>query len=824
MLYIDEAKNNFKSYKEKISNYTEIKLSESDTRSKILDEMFITVLGWDESEIRREGYTQAGYYDYLFACPSFKFIVEAKKSLEEFKLPKRNKTVTLNNIYKENAEVVKQIRGYLGEVGLQYGIITNGKQFVIGKFITSDGTLWTANKCLIFDSLEDIDDRFVEFYNCLSKDSIIENSGFDFLKEEETKAQIVTSNIPSKDGELIRNSLSSALTPLINDLFGEIYKYNELDDKILIEHCFVENEEIKKNKSDIEKLFADKPRTLNEIIPGRNTKNLAESIKSEIGNDVISSKNINPPKPIIIVGSKGAGKTTFINYLFKLSFGEDFLKTRPYVYIDFRSYTENDFLNIDEKIINDTLSYLYDRYAEYELYSLKVLKRIYIHDIHKKDASTWAYNKLNDQAKYNEVLNLFLEQKQDDYQNHFIKLSEYLIRERGQRFCLIIDNADQFEMDVQRKAFLFAQSINIKAKCAVIISLREGYYYAWRNKPPFDAFASNVYHVTAPPYREVLKRRIEYALQNFNLSGRTIGIVGSSLRVDYGNDSLRDFILSVENTLFVKENSKMLEFLEETTYPNIREGLEIFKSFLLSGHTNVDQYIMRQQATTKSENIVPIWEFVKAIALENKKYYNHTVSRIFNVFYPVEGSNSHFLKLKILYYLRFQLDTLGYKEKYTSIRKIVDDFSQANYKVKIIMAELNLLLRSSLVEDEDTLSDKDETFQLVDNSNLSISLKGNYYINVLVPSFAYFDLLLQDTPIFSEEHYSKIKANFPLTGLDGKRNVSKRALVVEVFVDYLKGRELRETVESDIVPTKIMQDILVNGLQEEVKRLSQYSY
>lgn len=816
---IDQAKHNFLKFKENYEFFKADDLTESDTRSKLLDALLVQVLGWEERDIKREGYTKEGYYDYLLSVPNFKFVVEAKKQFNMFKLPTKHRVVTFGTIQKENSDVLSQIRGYLFEIGLQYGVITNGTQIIIGKLITSDGTPWVSNKCLIFSGLDDIESRFVEFYNCLSKIAVVENIGFDFLKEEIVKGQTVTSNIANKDSELIRNSLSSGLTPIINDLFGEIYKYDLLDDKTLIEKCFVENEEIKKNKSEIEKLFADKPPVLAEVIPIRNTKNLASSIKSEIGGDIVSLKTISPPKPIIIVGSKGAGKTTFINYLFKVSFDVEFLKKKPYIHIDFRSYTEEDLTNIDYKVLRDSLNYLYDSYPEYELYSNKVLKRIYINEIKQKDASTWAYNKSNDEKSYNQQLDSFLEANQADFENHFIKLSEYMIRERSLRLCVIIDNADQFDMDIQRKAFLFAQSINRRAKCAVVISLREGYYYTWRNKPPFDAFASNVYHVTAPPYRDVLQKRIDYALENFKLSGRTVGSIDSGLRIDLGNNALRDFLMSVNKSLFGKENSEMLEFLEETTYPNIREGLEIFKLFLLSGHTNVDQYVLRQRTDTESQNPVPIWEFIKAVALENKKYYNHIFSRIPNLFYPVEGNRSHFLKIKILYYLKSQLDKLGYKEKFTAVQEIVDDFSAANYKTGIILDELKKLLEYGLIESEDLTSDRDTMTNISLEKSLSISLKGNYYINTLLPSFAYFDLVVQDTPIFLEESYTKIKSAFPLSQENGKRDITKRRQTVMFFIEYLKNREERETVDNDKVPTNIMLDIMSNGLEQEIGRL-----
>lgn len=820
-MFVDEAKANFEQYKANRETYREIDLNESDTRSKLLDEMFKSVLGWSEGDIDREGHTLEGYYDYRFSIPNFKFLVEAKRSFVQFTLPTKHRVVTFGTLLKENSAVIKQIRGYLVEESLQYGIITNGNQFIVGRFLNSDGTDWKSNKCLIFDSIDDINDRFIEFYNCLSKKAILENSGFDFLREDTIRGQTVLANIPSKDSELIRNSLSSSLKPIINSLFGEIYKYDQLDDKTLIEKCFVENDEIKKNKSEIERLFADKPPVLDNVIPIRNTRNLAKEIQNEMGEDWISIKNSEVPKPIIIVGSKGAGKTTFLNYLFKLSFNEDFLKARPHIHIDFRYYTESDLQDIDNKVIKDALDNLYETYASYNLYTNSVLKRIYIEDIKKKDASTWEWNKNNNEEKYNEVLNEFLEERQKDLQNHFIRLSEYLLRERRLRLCLIIDNADQFDQEVQRKAFFFAQSINRKAKCAVILSLREGYYYKWRNMPPFDAFQSNVYHVTAPPYKDVLQKRIDYALEQLEIKGTTSGSVGTGLKVSLDNAKVKNFFLSARHSLFIRKNSEILEFLQETTYPNIREGLLLFEKFLLSGHADIGEYILRQQSSLgATNNPVPIWEFVKAVALENKKYYNHNISKVVNVFFPVEGSVSHFIKLKILNYLRIQIDNLGFKEKYISVQQIIDDFTSINYKPNIIMAELNELLSYNLVETDDNSSDRDPSFKLNPNNFLSISLKGNYYIKVLVGSFTYIDLVLQDTPLFSDEYYSSIKQAFPLSEDNGKRNLDKRAQTVVEFINYLLLREEKETFENSVIPMNIMKNMLVNGLSVEIRTIS----
>lgn len=819
MINIDQAKQSFEVFKTEYQAYKDTDLTEADTRSKLLDDLFKNVLGWKENDIDREKFVQVGYYDYLFSIPGFQFVIEAKKQFVEFTLPIKHKNLSLGTFKGSNPDVVKQIRQYLFEVGLQFGVISNGRQFIVSKFINSDGSDWQKNKCIIFNGIDDIENRFVEFYNLLSRYTIVEKGCIILFDENETRGQIILSSLANKDEELVRNDLSSNLNPILNEVFSEIYKYEILDNREFIEECFIENEEIKKNKSDIEKLFGDRPPRLTEVSQVRNTKNLAGQIKQELEKHPIGLRDIEPPRPIIIVGSKGAGKTTFINFLFKLSFSADFLKKRPFVYIDFRRYVEEDISRINQVVIKDSLNALYENYPEFELHTQKVLKRIYLTEIKRNDEGTWIDDKRINIDRYNQLLNGFLESCKLDIENHFIKISEYLLRERSLRICIVIDNADQFEFHTQRNAFLFAQSINRKAKCGVIISLREGYYYQWRNQPPFDAFASNVYHVTAPPYKEVLQKRIDYALKSLKIEGTTTGNVGNSLTFEIDNDSVRNFLLSVKQSLFGEENFEMLDFLEATTYPNIREGLETFKHFLLSGHTKVGEYVVRQKVAPDARNPIPFWEFLKSTALENKKYYNHKRSRVNNVFNPVYGSKSHFLKYKIMKYLSDRAEHLGYSEKLMPVNQLITKFTTMGYKNNIVIDELNDLLKYQMIETDDNTSDREVDIELQQEQNISVSYKGVYYITVLVCNFGYIDLVLQDTPIFDTDEYSKIRQAFPVDKGHDKRNLAKRKETVILFMEYLKKQEKLEIIEGESTLNNIVRAIYDNGLQKELNRV-----
>lgn len=808
---IDQSRKAFEEFKVEWEKFKEKDLTEADTRSKVLDYLFLKVLGWKEEEINRETYIQVGYYDYLISIPGFQFVIEAKKNFVELKLPNNHKSTTINSLLKGNKDVIDQIRSYMFEVGVQYGVVSNGRQYILGKFVNSDGTNWKKNKCIIFNGVKELEERFIDFYNLLSRQSVIENGTILIEEEEQEAGRNIFSTLSDKNGEIVRNSLSSKLTPVLDKVFGEIYKYEVLDNEELIKECFIENREIEKNKSDIEKLFGDKPPKLSEVSGARNTESLVNQISDEFKNQPIGHRDTEPPKPILIIGSKGSGKTTFINYLFKSAIDKNTLKRRPYVYIDFRKYVDEDLIKINQNdIYRDVISEIHRNYDTLNLYSINVLKRIYLREIKEKH-EIWSLE--GTKESYNKNLKDFLNEQTKNYENHFVKLSNYFLWERNMRLTLIIDNADQFDLTIQRKVFLLAQSLNKKAKCAVILSLREGYYYEWRNKPPFDAFVNNVYHITAPPYSEVLQKRIDYAVKNIKVDGKSKGTWGETT-FEVNNEAVKDFLLSLRTSLFSADNSDMLKFLEETTYPNLREGLRVFRDFLLSGHTEVSQYVLRQRVSPESTESIPFWEFLKAIALLNRKYYSHHYSSIHNLFYPSEGSSYIFLKIELLRFLFDRIDKFGQAEKFIQTSQLIDNFVNRGYKLISILNELNELLEYRLIETDNSSSDKEFNTQLNNHKNISISLKGKYYIETLLTKFSYIELCLQDTPIFGEENFQKIKEGFPSSNDNGKRSLNQRYENALMFIEYLKQRE-----RTELNSNNILNEMKANGLGNDLERV-----
>ncbi len=706
---IEDSRQNFISFIKDYEEYHASDISESDTRSKLIDYIFINILGWDEKNIQREGHVEHGYYDYRFSIPSLHFIVEAKKQLVTLTLPEKNHIASISTLYPENKEIIDQIRRYLVDEGIAFGIITNGQQFIIGQFVNQNGNPWKQNKCLLFNGFDDIKERFITFYNNLSKESFIENGGFKFLKNNEciTGKKIVSSLI-NREKEIVRNSIATNISPIIEEVFGAIFTNTEENDIEFIKSCFVENKETIKNRTELNGLFRDTPPDLANVIGAQNSRSISNQINDEISSPYqpITLKTT-PPKPIIIIGSKGAGKTTFINFLFSNNLPETTLSQFPFVYVDFIKYFQNGKIIDTNKISKDILDMLEEKYPQLELYSLKVLKQIYIKEINKNDKGIWSFYKDSDPQTYSEKLNSFLEEKYRNKEEHLVELSKYLVRERRIRLIIIIDNADQLDISIQESAFLFASSLNSRAYCGVIVSLREGYYYKWKNLPPFNAFESNVYHITAPKYTEVLQKRINYALKKIEFTESYSGENHLGYKVSMGSQNIKEFFASLQDSLFNSSNTAIVDFLNYSTFPNIREGLRLFRLFLLSGYTDVEEYILRVRFNKNEDHriTIPIHEFVKTIGLDTKLYYNNEASVIPNLFYPCENSSDHFLKIWILKYLAKKFDIYGNVGKSELLSTLLENFTSYGYLLENVLKEIEFLLHKEFIDTDDVLTD-----------------------------------------------------------------------------------------------------------------------
>lgn len=779
-------------------------LSESDTRSKILDKIFIEILNWQENDITREGHVkEVGYYDYLIHLPNFQFVVEAKKSFEDFKLPITARHSKLVTLQKGNKEVIQQIREYLIGKNLMFGIITNGHQFLIGKFVNTDGTDWAENELLIFNSLDDIEKRFIEFYNTISREALLENGIFP-TSISPIFAKTILESLHVREQRLNRNIFSAPLQPLIQRFFSELIYDDENIDFDFLEQCYVKNEDIDKYRNELNIIINDEAPSFDErIIKVRNTNNTIKQLKENINAGIGDL-----PDPILIIGGKGVGKTTFLTYFLKSILDTEKNKNRLVIYLDLKNYTEQQ-ISDTKKLYKEIIEKINNRYPELNLTKLNILEKVYQKEIKERIDGTWSF--IGEEKLLSAKKAEFIESKIEDYISHLNKICEYLIRICRKRLCIIFDNGDQLKDKCQRDIYLLAQSLHNTTKTIVIIALREGYFYKLKNNPPFDAFRTTVFHISAPPYSEVIRRRIKYLIDNYEFTD----IKDPESVVSYRSKTLKLLFNNFYYTLFENNNLEIIKYLEQTSYPNIRLGLDKLIEFMISANTAIHQYVISEKYN------IPIWEFTKSVALGSRLYYHHRESKIYNLFYPSSRNNNHFTKLRLLLFLKYNLN---YEQKYIVVENILDIFYKAGYPFKIILSELEELFKYRMIEEENYSSDIDSSNQIDNRMNIRLTNSGYYYLE-FIGNFDYMELVLQDSPIYDEKYYTRLLGCFPYADDDGKRDLRKRHQSVKIFIEYLTQQELNEKKNlltigaGKVFNINIMQDLLSYSLNEGLNRV-----
>ena len=206
-----------------------------------------------------------------------------------------------------------------------------------------------------------------------------------------------------------------------------------------------------------------------------------------------------------------------------------------------------------------------------------------------------------------------------------------------------------------------------------------------------------------------------------------------------------------------------------------------FKLFLTSGHTKVEDYIIRERYRVEDEthSPIPFHEFIKSIGLINKHYYNSKSSAIHNILLPNENSTDHFLNYYLLKELVKLFENEGNTNRFISINSIYELFTQFGFTIKTLRSAI-----LDLIDTDEVLTDIDRK-KIPNDFNITITLKGYYYIKELCTRFHYFDLIVQDTPIFDNDSFTDIYSKFPLSNESGKRSLNGRVKCLKAFINYL---------------------------------------
>lgn len=791
MLVEANYENTFQKYEDSIDELMDLNnesLNEANTRSRIIDKIFCDILKWENRNINREEHISGLYIDYVFESNKSKFLVEAKKNGKYFYVPVTNKKI---NIYKnfssdeDTKNAINQAVKYCNEKGLSIGCITNGSQIIA--FNTNLNTKYNG---LVFNGFEDIKKHFLLFYNIFSPYAETKKSINEILSDENNYIRDVpqyqnkVSNILDNPNERInRNPINQYLGRVIDEYFSDITINS---DKKVFEELYCSDKNIPNYDKRLLNYFYDHlPKLEVPVLPDDQFEQ-GFNFKRKQMNDALTTKS----DVMLIIGGAGVGKTTFIYRFFNYILNEKVKENIVWLNINLLEEGSETF-NVKEFILKSCLKEIRSKYSDFKIDEYEVLKEIYATEIGRMKNGSLKRLYESNQTKYEEMISEFLFEKQSNESEFALSALKYIGNKTlfKKTICITVDNADQKNINIQIECFKTVYDLSLKFNCLIILSLREETYWKLKDVKPFDAYSSSAYHISAPKINEAILRRIKAASKNNGKTEISIENNGKNVVIE-----MSKFLDIVSASLFRDERHPNYRVFRDLSTNNLRYALNLFTTFLTSGHTNTNEYI--NIYLTSGEYFIPNHAIIRSLALGDFKYYRSEYNNIGNLLkFSNDGFFSHFTKLKILESLDVCIGmSSSYGKGFITTSSL---YSKMHYLFNNDNSFYDVLLE--LIERR--LIETDFGFENPKGSKyIRLTSAGHYYFNELIYKFAYLERIVEDTTIKSREYFTEIedltnKIIFQESNQIGKSYiVPSRTERVKKFIEYLEDEEKKDNM------------------------------
>lgn len=669
-----------------------------------------------------------------------------------------------------------QVRTYCFDSGCEFACITNGHEWIFFKSFEK-GKKWESLQAFVIRSLSYFEVEYTKAINNFSFIAVNEHATLStLLNSAHPKDRGVffpKEKIPSYSHTITANRLATSLRPIASYYFGVITDH----DTEFMERCYVSQRDYQSTHEGMRSILHD---SLSPYLESHNIQQLDDTGKGgRLGGKLTKNlKNKKQGDVLVLFGGKGAGKSTFIKRLLHHN-PPRWLKDHAVIAIvDLLKVPE------DKTVIRDLIwaSLIVEIDTDNLLSSTR---EELVNSLFKDRFEITLKQDLSGLSEQSEAFNIKLNQLVSDWKLDKKYCAKKIVEywsEKDKGIIIVVDNTDQYSTLIQDFCFSSAQEISKELGCTTLISMREERFYNSKIHGVLDAFQNSGFHISSPRPAEVFKKRLEYTASLLQDETRREAII------DISDDKfITDCCtyLEILNKTFSNDLSPLNNFLSACAHGDIRLSLDLFRSFLLSGYTNVDEMISAGSWSFQ------IHQVIKPVMIPTRYFYDENLSDIPNIYQLRSNRNSsHFTSLRILRKLAKTIDSST--PSYLSIAELRSYFAEVFNMLEDFEKNMDVLLKHGFVESNNRLD------QYTDNvDSVKITNYGLYMINELAFYFAYLDLVCTDCGIYSEQTSNYLteaaKKEYGLfTKGDRVARVQVRLERVEEFIKYLKVEEERE--------------------------------
>lgn len=472
-----------------------------------------------------------------------------------------------------------------------------------------------------------------------------------------------------------------------------------------------------------------------------NTKNPKEVI------DLLRNAKPLEHQVLLIVGSVGSGKTTFVDHLEEVALPRDIVDRTLWARINLNNAPISE-LEIYDWLRKQIISGVRSATPETDFEELSSLQNLYSVEINRFNKGRGQLYQIGS-LKYQEELARYIENLESNLHETTIAYARQYATGRGKLLVLVFDNCDKRLLGEQLLMFQAAQWVQREFRALVILPLREETYDNYRDRPPLDtALKDLVFRIEPPLFQSVLVSRVQLALNAIEQNSvKTLRYeLPNGFHVEYPGADQAYYLTAILNSIF-QHDRYIRRMITGLAGRNLRRALEIFLEFCNSGHIGEDE-IFR---ITKSEGqyTLPLYLVTQVLLRLNRRFYDSDYSYVKNLF-DANRLDAHpvfFSRLMILRWLRMHFSDKGHSglKGYVHISELKADLVPLGLTDGIIMRELEYLAKAQCLTSEDF-----RTENLTDDQLIRLASAGFVHLELL-ENVTYLAATAEDTVFDNEE-------------------------------------------------------------------------
>ena len=696
---IDQAYSAFQSLRPELEAFQRTTTTEQDTRLQLVDRLLIEVLGWPRHFIATEKHQQNGFADYVLGPPDRKFfIVEAKRSGENLidSSPDTLRNYKLRSPALRSAQDgVQQAQRYCVDNGVAFAALTTGVQWIAFRAIRTDGKPVEEGSTFSFPSIDSINKKFTEFFELFAYTSHIAATNEVRFQSVEGAPILHNESLESiSDPNRVALAKKPQLAMDMDSIFREFFASMSSTDQEMLAKCFVESKESKTADVSMHKLAT---RLVNSI------RVVGSEPGGELERHIEAAVESSQGEFVLIVGNKGAGKSTFIDRFFRLILDDAIRKRCLLIHIDLAD-SNGDIQGLVPWLVSEIQKKIeiglfdkgtptYDQlqgifWDEYNRWRVGPHQHLYKTDRH------------GFKVKFGDYLSRIVETDKEQYVH---KLLYNAVRSRKLLPCLVFDNADHFTQPFQEGVFQYAQSIFRAILSFIICPITDRTIWQLSKSGPFQSYETTAFYLPVPSTHEVLSKRIDFIREK--LADDTHAkqyFVGRGIRLRI--EDIERFSFVIEQ-LFVR-TQYLGRIVGWVSNHDIRRGLDVSRRIATSPHLSIEQlvrmYVLKQRTSIQD------WRIKNALFLGDYNRFSQDGNPYILNCWRTTGK-FRITPLARLSILRQLLDVQNIakspEDDYSTVQDVVAYFEVMGMARAGTIEELGELLRCRLIEPYDPTDD-----------------------------------------------------------------------------------------------------------------------